>query len=101
MKICDLALYSPETSSGVKTYIASKIAYARSRVDIEHVVILIQENRSFDHYFGMYPGADGFTLDNIGVNTGPVPEPASILLSILAAPREEGPEAHDRGRRAA
>ncbi len=28
--------------------------------DIEHVVILIQENRSFDHYFGMLPGVRGF-----------------------------------------
>ena len=28
--------------------------------DIEHVVILMQENRSFDHYFGMYPGVRGF-----------------------------------------
>ena len=28
--------------------------------DIEHVVILIQENRSFDHYFGTYPGVRGF-----------------------------------------
>ena len=24
--------------------------------DIDHVVILMQENRSFDHYFGTYPG---------------------------------------------
>ncbi len=28
--------------------------------DIDHVVILIQENRSFDHYFGSYPGVRGF-----------------------------------------
>ena len=28
--------------------------------DIEHVVILIQENRSFDNYFGMLPGVRGF-----------------------------------------
>jgi phospholipase C len=28
--------------------------------DIEHVVILIQENRSFDHYFGSFPGVRGF-----------------------------------------
>jgi len=28
--------------------------------DIEHVVIVIQENRSFDHYFGMLPGVRGF-----------------------------------------
>ncbi|HEY2119405.1 MAG TPA: alkaline phosphatase family protein [Candidatus Acidoferrum sp.] len=29
--------------------------------DIEHVVILIQENRSFDHYFGTYRGVRGFS----------------------------------------
>jgi len=28
--------------------------------DIEHVIILIQENRSFDHYFGTLPGVRGF-----------------------------------------
>jgi phospholipase C len=33
---------------------------------IKHVVMIMQENRSFDHYFGMFPGADGFTLDAEG-----------------------------------
>ena len=28
--------------------------------DIEHVVIFINENRSFDHYFGTFPGVRGF-----------------------------------------
>jgi len=28
--------------------------------DIEHVVILMQENRSFDHYFGTLSGVRGF-----------------------------------------
>jgi phospholipase C len=28
--------------------------------DVEHVVILMQENRSFDHYFGMLRGVRGF-----------------------------------------
>jgi len=27
---------------------------------VEHVVFLMQENRSFDHYFGTYKGVDGF-----------------------------------------
>src|SRR5690348_13286623 len=27
---------------------------------IEHVVILMQENRSYDHYFGAYPKGRGF-----------------------------------------
>src|SRR6516225_3439108 len=29
--------------------------------DIQHVVIFIQENRSFDHYFGGYRGVRGFS----------------------------------------
>ena len=28
---------------------------------IKHVVFIIKENRSFDHYFGQFPGADGAT----------------------------------------
>src|SRR5690349_22087115 len=34
--------------------------------DIEHVVILMQENRSFDHYFGTLSGVRGFSDPNIG-----------------------------------
>lgn len=29
-------------------------------IDVDHVVILMQENRSFDHYFGVFPGVRGF-----------------------------------------
>jgi phospholipase C len=29
---------------------------------IKHVIILMQENRSFDHYFGTFPGADGIPM---------------------------------------
>jgi len=32
--------------------------------DIEHVVILMQENRSFDHYFGTLSGVQGFSDPN-------------------------------------
>ena len=43
--------------------VAETLAHPRSSSleDIEHVVILMQENRSFDHYFGTFPGARGFT----------------------------------------
>ncbi len=27
---------------------------------IKHVIIIMQENRSFDPYFGTFPGANGF-----------------------------------------
>jgi phospholipase C len=35
---------------------------ATARKKIHHVVLIQQENRSFDHYFGMFPGAEGFPL---------------------------------------
>src|SRR5579884_4035283 len=31
---------------------------------IKHVVVIMQENRSFDSYFGTYPGADGIPMKN-------------------------------------
>src|SRR5512138_3723581 len=39
-----------------------------ARAKIKHVVIIMQENRSFDNYFGTYPGADGIPMQN-GVPT--------------------------------
>ena len=31
---------------------------------IKHVIIIMQENRSFDSYFGIYPGADGIPMSH-------------------------------------
>jgi phospholipase C len=42
---------------------------------IKHVIIIMQENRSFDSYFGTYPGADGIPAHN-GVPTVCVPNPS-------------------------
>jgi phospholipase C len=36
--------------------------------DIQHVVIFIQENRSFDHYFGSFHGARGFSDQSLAFN---------------------------------
>ncbi|MBV8196474.1 MAG: alkaline phosphatase family protein [Candidatus Dormibacteraeota bacterium] len=43
---------------------------------IKHVIVIMQENRSFDSYFGTYPGADGIPM-NGGVPTVCVNDPAS------------------------
>ncbi len=32
-------------------------------IPIEHIVILYEENRTFDHYFGTYPGANGISMN--------------------------------------
>ena len=42
---------------------------------IQHVVIIMQENRSFDSYFGTFPGADGIPMQD-GVPAVCVPDPA-------------------------
>jgi phospholipase C len=44
---------------------------------IEHVVVIMQENRSFDSYFGTYPGADGIPRDANGNFTVCSPDPAT------------------------
>ena len=36
----------------------------QARNHIKHLVFIVQENRSFDHYFGTFPGADGFPMRN-------------------------------------
>ena len=42
---------------------------------IKHVIVIEQENRSFDSYFGTYPGADGIPMDS-GTPTVCVPIPS-------------------------
>jgi phospholipase C len=42
---------------------------------IRHIVVIMQENRSFDTYFGTYPGADGLPRDAAGNFTACVPDP--------------------------
>ncbi len=42
---------------------------------IKHVVVIMQENRSFDTYFGTYPGADGIPMQD-GQPTVCLPNPA-------------------------
>src|SRR5262249_44990941 len=41
---------------------------------IKHVVVIMQENRSFDSYFGTFPGAEGLPMRD-GAPTVCVPEP--------------------------
>jgi phospholipase C len=40
----------------------TQLELARER--LKHLVFIVQENRSFDHYFGTFPGAEGFPMRN-------------------------------------
>ncbi|MDP9329935.1 MAG: phospholipase [Actinomycetota bacterium] len=43
---------------------------------IQHVIVIMQENRSFDSYFGTFPGADGIPMKR-GRPTVCLPDPAT------------------------
>jgi phospholipase C len=43
---------------------------------IGHIIIIMQENRSFDSYFGTFPGADGIPMSN-GIPTVCCPDPVT------------------------
>jgi phospholipase C len=43
---------------------------------IRHVIVIMQENRSFDSYFGTFPGADGIAMKD-GVPAACLPNPAT------------------------
>src|SRR5438105_1884611 len=54
-----LALSGLDWAAGLHRALAAPAGCGRL-ADIEHVVIFVQENRSFDHYFGSYRGVLGF-----------------------------------------
>lgn len=58
---------------GVRTARRSR---SRGIHTIRHVIVVMQENRSFDSYFGTFPGADGIPARN-GHFTACVPDPRS------------------------
>ena len=55
--------------------------------DVDHVVILMQENRSFDHYFGTLPGVRGFA------DPHPAPTPGGDVLTQAGDGIRTGPYA--------
>lgn len=59
-----------------RSLVATKVVAADGIHHIKHVVIIMQENRSFDSYFGTFPGADGIPMEN-GLPTVCAPDPAT------------------------
>jgi phospholipase C len=47
--------------------------------NIEHLIFVVQENRSFDHYFGTFPGADGIPRYPSGRFKPCLPDPKSTV----------------------
>ena len=70
---CAPASCSPPThpTPRLAREVAHMIKQAVLRSKIKHVFVIFQENRSFDHYFGTFPGA-----------AGPFSKPASQVLGF-------------------
>ena len=54
---------------------------------IEHVVIVVKENHTFDNYFGSFPGAQGKVLPQA---PDPLPDPLHDHAAWLAAQAQGG-----------
>jgi phospholipase C len=59
---------------GSRSIAVARGATATGIHKIKHVVIIMQENRSFDSFFGTYPGADGIPMSD-GFPTACIPDP--------------------------
>jgi phospholipase C len=60
---------------------------------LDHLIFIVQENRSFDHYFGTFPGADGFPMRNGSIDVC-IPDP---ILGHCSTPYHTGSYVHKGG----
>jgi phospholipase C len=56
----------------------------RTRWPIKHVVFIVKENRSFDHLFGRFPGANGATTGMDGTKKVPLTRGSWVLPTDVA-----------------
>ena len=60
-----------------------------AQIPINHIIYIIQENITFDHYFGTYPGADGIPADvKFAFRPGGKPKLGPFHLTKTAIPHD-------------
>ena len=62
-----------------------------TRWPIKHVVFIIKENRSFDHFFGKFPGADGVTKGKMKVFFQEIADEYGVEVGDVVTRRLEPP----------
>lgn len=85
-RLAALASASAIMPPNVRRALAQQESAPASLRDIKHVVLLMQENRSFDHYFGTLAGVRGFS------------DPEALTLadgrSVFHQPDEKNPDGY-------
>jgi phospholipase C len=82
-ELASLGLHGCGGGSMTSPSIPSVSSACSKLTDIEHVVILIQENRSFDHYFGSYRGVRGFSDQSVAFQQPDLANSTSSPLGTL------------------
>jgi phospholipase C len=70
-----VALLPSEQGAVVEAEEPRPIDPAAGIFNLDHLIFIVQENRSFDHYFGTFPGANGFPRDRNGRIKVCIPDP--------------------------
>ena len=65
MFVCGAPAQESDSSAARPAATASAPAVPGDMTVIQHIVFIMKENRSFDNYFGTYPGANGATTATI------------------------------------
>jgi phospholipase C len=74
-------LTSVSTLLTLLTLTGRTFAAGNPAIPIEHIIVIVQENHSFDNYFGTYPGANGIPA---GTMLPEVPDGPLVLAPFLA-----------------
>jgi phospholipase C len=78
---------------------ATTNAPGQSGNPIKHVIFILKENRSFDNYFGKYPGADGATVAKLSNGTTvPLAKAHNVVAHDLCHDFLSGLKAIDGGK---
>ncbi len=90
------ALVAPSPAMNDHGFRAASVA-GLGRID--HIVFIVKENRSFDSYFGRFPGADGATVARVSTGeTVPLRETPDQVAPDLAHGPDDAYLAYDGGR---
>ncbi len=93
------------TSTGAQTdavQVAERVPDPHSldgllRAKVKHVFVIVQENHTFDQYFGLFPGVNGQTVENLGTATAqatdcqPDPQTGSCQRPFLITTNKNSP----------
>ena len=61
-----VGMLAGQAASGIKPAKPKATAQPGDITKIQHIIFILKENRTFDTYFGTYPGADGATMSMVG-----------------------------------